>query len=53
MMSDSFLYSSDDAAMMSELQRYCVVARQCRSVDSGAKLGCQLRHHWHLLLNVV
>ena len=45
MMSDRFLYSSDDAAMMSELQHYCVAARQCRSIGSGAKLRCQLRHH--------
>ena len=27
MMSDSFLYSGNDAAMMSELQHYCVAAR--------------------------
>ena len=31
MMSDSFLYSGDDAAVS-----------QCKSVASGAKLGCQL-----------
>ena len=51
-MSDSFLYSGDDAAMMSEVQHYHIAARQFRSICSGAKPGCQLGHHWHLLLNV-
>ena len=37
MMSDSFLYSGDDAvidAVMSELQHCCVVARECSDVSS-------------------
>ena len=43
MMSDSFLYSGvysgDDAAMMSELQWYCVAVRQCSGVSSESKAG--------------
>ena len=53
MMSDIFLYSGDDAVLMSELHCYHVDVRQCNSVPSGEQLGCQLGHHWHLLLNVV
>ena len=34
MMSDSFLYSGDDAVMMSELQHCCVAARECSGVSS-------------------
>ena len=40
MMSDSFLYSGDDASMMSELQHCHVVARQCSGVSSESKAGC-------------
>ena len=39
MMSDSFLYSGDDAAMMSELQYCCVAARQCSGLSSERKVG--------------
>ena len=39
MMSDSFLYSGNDAAMMSELQRYCVAARECSGISSESKAG--------------
>ena len=38
-MSDSFLYSGDDAAMMSELQYCCVAARECSDVRSESKAG--------------
>ena len=34
MMSNSFLYSGDDAAMMSELQHCCVAVRECSDVSS-------------------
>ena len=37
MMSDSFLYSGDDAVMMSELQDYHVATRQHSSVSSESK----------------
>ena len=37
MMSDSFLYSGDDAAMMSELQCCRVAARECSNVSSESK----------------
>ena len=53
MMSDSFSYSGDYAVMMSELQHCHVAARQCSGISSETKLGCQLGHQWHLLLNVV
>ena len=39
MMSDSFLYSGDDAAMMSELQHCCVAVRECSGVSSESKAG--------------
>ena len=39
MMSDSFLYSGDDAVMMSELQRCCVAARECSGVSSESEAG--------------
>ena len=39
MMSDSFLYSGDDAVMMSELQHYCVAVRECSGVSSGSEAG--------------
>ena len=38
-MSDSFLYSGNDAAMMSELQRYHVAAREYSGVSSESKAG--------------
>ena len=38
-MSDSFLYSGDDTVMMSELQRYCVAARECSGVSSDSEAG--------------
>ena len=42
-MSDSFLYSGDDAAMMSEMQ-YCDVAvRECNGVGSESKAGLSVR----------
>ena len=37
MMSDSFLYSGDDAAMMSELQHCHVAVRQHSGVSSEGK----------------
>ena len=39
MMSDSFLYSGDDAAMMSELQHCCVAAMECSDVSSESEAG--------------
>ena len=39
MMSDSFLYSGNDAAMMSELQHCCVAVRKCSGVSSESKAG--------------
>ena len=39
MMSDSFLYSGDDAVMMSELQRCCVATRECSGISSDSKAG--------------
>ena len=39
MMSDSFLYSGDDVAMMSELQLCCVPARECSGVSSESEAG--------------
>ena len=39
MMSDSFLYSGDDAAMMSVLQHHHVSVRQCSDVSSESKAG--------------
>ena len=39
MMSDSFLYSGDDAVMMSELQHCCVAARECSGVSSESEAG--------------
>ena len=39
MMSDSFLYSSDDAVMMPELQHCHVAARECGSISSESKAG--------------
>ena len=38
-MSDSFLYSGDDAVMMSELQPCCVAAREHCGVSSESKAG--------------
>ena len=38
-MSDSFLYSGDDAAMMSELQHCCVAVRECSGIRSESKAG--------------
>ena len=38
-MSDSFLYSGDDAMMMSELQRCHVAARECSGVSSESEAG--------------
>ena len=42
MMSDSFLYSGDDAAMMSELQCCCVAARECSGVSSESEAGLSM-----------
>ena len=39
MMSDSFSHSVNDAAMMSELQRCCVAARECSGISSESKAG--------------
>ena len=39
MMSDSFLYSGDDAGMMSELQHCYVAARQCSGVSFEREAG--------------
>ena len=39
MMSDSFLYSGDDAAMMSELQHCCVTGKEHSGVSSESKAG--------------
>ena len=39
MMSDSFLYSGDDAAMMSELKHCCVAARECSDISSVSEAG--------------
>ena len=52
-MSDSVLYSGDDAVMMSELQHCCVAARGCSGISSESEAGCELGHQWHLLLNTV
>ena len=37
MMYDSFLYSDDDAVMMSELQRCHIAVRECSGVSSGSE----------------
>ena len=42
MMSDSFFYSGDDAAMMSELQHCCVAVRECSGVSSDSKAGLSM-----------
>ena len=39
MMSDSFLYSGDDALMMSELQHCHVDARECSGISSEREAG--------------
>ena len=41
-MSDSFLYSGDDAAMMSELQHCCVAMRECSGVSSESEAGLSM-----------
>ena len=38
-MSNSFLYSGDDAVMMSELQHCRVAARECSGVSSESDTG--------------
>ena len=38
-MSDSFLYSGDDAVMMSELQHCHVAVRECSGISSDSKAG--------------
>ena len=43
MMSDRFLYSGDDAVMMSELQHCHVPARQCSGIGSESKAGLSVR----------
>ena len=50
MMSDSFLYSDDDAGM---IQCCRVAVRECSGISSDIEAGYQLGHQWHLLLNVV
>ena len=39
MMCDSFLYSGDDAAMMSELQHHCVAAMECSGISFQSEAG--------------
>ena len=39
MMSDSFIYSGDDAVMMSELQHCHVAVRECSGVSSESEAG--------------
>ena len=39
MMSDSCLYSGDDAAIMSELQHCLIAERECSGVRSESKAG--------------
>ena len=39
MMSDSFLYSVEDAAMMSELQHCHVAVRECSGISFESKVG--------------
>ena len=39
MMFDSFLYSGDDAAMMSELQHHCVAAMECSGISFQSEAG--------------
>ena len=39
MISDGFLYSGDDAAMMSELQCCCVAVREHSGVSSDSEAG--------------
>ena len=39
MMSNSFLFSGDDAVMMSELQHCHVAVRECSGVSSESKAG--------------
>ena len=39
MMSDSFLYSGNDAAMMSKLQHCCVAVWECSGVSSESEAG--------------
>ena len=43
MMSDRFLYSGDDAAMMSELQHCRVAARECSGVSSESEARLSVR----------
>ena len=52
MMSDSFLYSGDDAAMMSELQSCHVAVTEYSGISSESEAGLS-GYHWHLLLNGV
>ena len=42
MMSDSFLYSGDDADMMSELQCCCVAVRECSGISSESEAGLSM-----------
>ena len=42
MMSDIFLYSADDAAMMSELRRCRVAARECSGISSESEAGLSM-----------
>ena len=42
MVSDGFLCSGDDTAIMLELQHYHVAVRQHKSTAFGGKLGCQV-----------
>ena len=42
-MSNSFLYSGDDAAMMSELQHCCVAVRECSGISSESEAGLSMR----------
>ena len=41
-MSDSFLYSGDDAEMMSELQCCCVAVRECSGISSEIEAGLSM-----------
>ena len=43
MMCDSFLYSGDDSAMMSELQHCCVAVREHSGISSESEVGLSVR----------
>ena len=53
MISDSFLYSGDDAAMMSELLHWCYTARQYSGVGLKSEAVLSVGTLMALLLNAV